>query len=108
MNCLYNSVYVFKELLYYFEDRNKIESRTSSTFEKSFNTSVSFATTSISVTYSVTSYGLVVTPKSTGVACAITISNKMLFDLVMGKYKKHENCYDRAEEQNRIQKNFDK
>ena len=49
------------------------------TILKSFDTIVINATTSISITLSLTGIGLIVIPILTGLACGLTISSKVIY-----------------------------
>ena len=53
------------------------------TILKSFVTFVTVATTSTSSTSSLTGIGLVVIPISTDVVCGLTISNRIIYEIVM-------------------------
>ena len=53
---------------------------------KPFDTFVNIATTSSSVTLSVTSMGLIAMPVSIGIASALKISDKVLREIVGQKY----------------------
>ena len=58
----------------------------------SFDTFVIIATTSSSIKLSLTGIGLVAIPISSGIACGLTISNKVTYEIVMQKsnrYKKN-------------------
>ena len=52
---------------------------------KSFNTFVIVATTSNFFTFSLTGFGLTAIPISSNIACGLTISNKVMYELVMQK-----------------------
>ena len=77
-----------KEMITYFEDENKKSEKNYkkykmlTTITKSFGTIVIIATSSTSVTLSVTGVGLIVTPIWTGVACGLTFSNKVKYEIV--------------------------
>ena len=58
---------------------------------QSFDTFVIFATTSSSITLSLTGVGLIVIPISTSLACGLTISNKVIFEIVRQKCNKYKN-----------------
>ena len=59
--------------------------------KKSVDTNAIFATTSASVTISVTANRLVVMPKSSRAICGLTINNYVIFEIVMPKCKKRKN-----------------
>ena len=56
---------------------------------KSFSTIVIIATTSSSIALSPMGTGLIVMPISVSIACGITISNKVKYELFLQKYKKN-------------------
>ena len=58
------------------------------TISESFDQHVITGTTSTSVTISITEMGLIVIPTSTGVACGLAISNKVLLEMFLQKLKK--------------------
>ena len=47
-----------------------------------------FATTSSSITLSLTGFGLIVIPISTGIACGLSVSNKVIYEVILNKYNK--------------------
>ena len=60
---------------------------------KPFDTIAINATTSNSITLSLTVFGLIVIPKSSSIACGLSIGNKVIFEKVMQKYNKHKKQY---------------
>ena len=87
-------------MITYFKDKNHEESKkkykkfkTLTTKIKSFDTNVIIATTSSSITMPFTTFGLVVIPISSSIACRLTSSNKKIYEIVMHKYKKIEKQY---------------
>ena len=79
--------------------------KTITTILKSFDTFVIIATTSSSNTLSLTGIGLIVIPISTASVCALSIGNKVLYGVIIDKYKKHKKEYEK--DQNTI-KSFHK
>ena len=79
----------------YFKDKNSQSKKKNKNNKKkttkinSFDTNVILATTSSSFTFSLTGFGLQVIPISSSLAFGFTISNKILYDMVMQKYKKN-------------------
>ena len=57
---------------------------------KSLDKFVNFATTSSSITLSLTGICLIVIPILAGIACGLTISNKILYEIIMQKYNKYK------------------
>ena len=111
VNSFNNHINNIKEMITYFKDKNNKSKRkykkykTITTILKSFDTFVIIATTSSSITLSLTGIGLIVIPISTTSACALSIGNKVLYEVVVNKYNKYKKLYER--DQNTI-KSFDK
>ena len=111
VNSFNNHINNIKEMITYFKDKNNKSKRkykkykTITTILKSFDTFVIIATTSSSITLSVTGIGLIVIPISTASACALSIGNKVLYEVVVNKYNKYKKQYER--DQQSI-KSFDK
>ena len=61
--------------------------------------------TSTSITLSITGVGLIILPISAGIACSLSLGNKILHKLIINKYNKYKKQYER--DQNNI-KSFDK
>ena len=82
-----------KEMITYFKDKNnksKKKYKTITTIIKSIDIFVIIATTSRSITLSLTGVGLMVIPISTASACALSISNKV----IINKYNKQEKQFE--------------
>ena len=83
-------------MITYFKDKNKKSKKkykkyeTLTTILKSFDTIVIIATTSSSITLSVTGIGLLAIPISAATACGLSITNKVLYEIVMQKYNKYK------------------
>ena len=98
-------------MITYFKDKNNKSKKNYKKYKtitkilKSFDTFVIIATTSSSVTLSLTGIGLIVIPISTALACALSIGNKVLYEVIINKYNKYKKLYER--DQNTI-KSFDK
>ena len=111
VNSFNNHINNIKETITYFEDKNnKSEKkykkyRTITTILKSFDTFVIIATTSSSITLSLTGIGLIVIPISTATACGLSIGNKVLYEIIINKYNKYKKQYER--DQNTF-KSFDR
>ena len=84
--------------------RNRKNS-TTTTLPKSLGTIVNIATTSSSNTMSPTGTSLIVIPISIGLACGLTISNKIIYERVMQKYIQYKKSYRKDQQ---ITKPFDK
>ena len=111
VNSFNNHVNNIKEMITYFKDKNhKSKQRykkykTITTILKSFDTFIILATTSSSITLSLTGIGLVVVPISTATACGLSIGNKVLIEVIINKYNKYKKQYEK--DQNTINP-FDK
>ena len=66
---------------------------------------VIIAATSTSITLSITGIGLIVLPISAGIACGISLGNKILHKLIINKYNKYKKLYERDQNTNKY---FDK
>ena len=111
VNSLNNHINNIKEMITYFKDRN-IKSKkkyknykTLNTVLESIDRIVIIGATSTSITLSVTGIGLIVLPISAGIACGLSLGNKVLHKLIINKYNKYKKQYER--DQNTI-KSFDK
>ena len=111
VNSLNNHVKNIKEMIAYFKDKNNKSKKkyknykTLNTILESVDSIVIIAATSTSITLSVTGIGLIVLPISAGIACVLSLGNKVLHKLIISKYNKYKKQYER--DQNTI-KSFDK
>ena len=111
MNSFNNSINIIKEMITYFKDKNNKSKKkfkkykTLTTILTSFDAIIIIiATTSTSITLSVTGIRLIAIPISTATACGLSITNKVLYEIVMQKYNNYKKQYER--DQNTI-KPFD-
>ena len=111
VNSFNNSTNNIKEMITYVKDKNNKTKKkykkykTINTILKSFDTFVIIATTSSSITLSLTGIGLIVIPISTATACGLSIGNKVLYEIIINKYNKYEKLYERDQQ---TIKSFDK
>ena len=111
VNSFNNHVNNIKEMITYFKDRNNKSKKrykiykTLNTILESVDSIVIIGATSTSITLSVTGVGLIVLPVAAGVACGLSLGNKVLHKLIINKYNKYKKLYER--DQNTI-KSFDK
>ena len=111
VNSFNNHINSIKKMITYFKDKNNKSKKryknykTITTILKSFDTFVIIATTSNSITLSLTGIGLIAIPTSTATACGLSIGNKVLYEIIINKYNKNKKLYER--DQNTI-KSFDK
>ena len=111
VNSFNNHINNIKEMITYFKDKNNKSKKkykkykTITTILKSFDTFVIIATTSSSITLSLTGIGLTVIPISTVTACGLSIGNKVLYEIIINKYNKYKKLYERDQQ---TIKSFDK
>ena len=100
-----------KEMIIYFEDKNhkckKIYKnyKTLNTILGSVDSIVIIATTSTSITLSITGIGLIILPISAGIACTLSLGNKVLHKKIINKYSKYKK---QNEKDQQTIKSFDK
>ena len=111
VNSFNNHINNIKEMINYFKDKNNKSKKryknykTLNTVLESIDSIVIIAATSTSITLSVTGIGLIVLPISAGIACGLSLGNKILHKIIINKYNKYKKKYER--DQNTI-KSFDK
>ena len=111
VNSFNNHINNIKEMITYFKDKNNKSKKkyknykTLNTILESADSIVIIGVTSTSITLSITGVGLIILPISAGVACALSLGNKILHKLIINKYNKYKKQYER--DQNTI-KSFDK
>ena len=111
VNSFNNHINNIKEMITYFKDKNNKSKKKYKNYKtlnailESVDSIVIIAATSTSITLSITGVGLIILPISAGVACALSLGNKILHKLNINKYNKYKKQYER--DQNAI-KSFDK
>ena len=111
VNSFNNHMNNIKEMITDFKDKNhKSKKRyknykTLNTILESVDSVVIIGATSTSISLSVTGVGLIILPISAGIACALSLGNKILHKIIIHKYNKYKKLYER--DQNTI-KTFDK
>ena len=111
VNSFNNHINNIKEMITYFKDKNNKSKKryknykTLNTVLESVDTIVIIGATSTSITLSITGFGLIILPISAGIACTLSLGNKVLHKLIINKYNKYKKQYER--DQNTI-KSFDK
>ena len=111
VNSFNNHINNVKEMIIYFKDKNNKSKKkykiykTIITILNSFDTFVIIATTSSSITLSVTGIGLIMIPISTASACALSIGNKVIYEIIINKYTKYKKQYEKDQQ---TIKSFDK
>ena len=111
VNSFNNHINNIKEMITYFKDKNNKSKKkyknykTLNTVFESVDSIVIIGATSTSITLSVTGIGLIVLPISAGIACGLSLGNKIVQKIIINKYNKYKKQYER--DQNTI-KSFDK
>ena len=62
------------------------------------DTIVIIGATSTSITLSISGIGLIVLPKSTGIACTLSLGNKVLHKIIINRYNKYKKQYDKDQQ----------
>ena len=106
-----NSINNIKELITYFKDKNHKSKKRYKNY-KSLNTILEYVdsiviigATSTSITPSTTGVGLIILPISAGIACTLSLGNKVIHKLIINKYNKYKKIYERDQQ---TIKSFDK
>ena len=111
VNSFNNHVNNLKEMITYFKDKNhKSKKRykiykTLNTVLESVDSIVIIGATSTSITLSITGIGLIILPISAGIACTVSLGNKVLHKLIINIYNKYKKQYERDQQ---TIKSFDK
>ena len=111
VNSFNNHVNNIKEMITCFKDKNHKSKKkyknykTLNTVLESEDSIVIIGATSTSITPPVTGVGLIILPISAGIACALSLSNKVLHKLIINKYNKSKKQYERDQQ---TIKSFDK
>ena len=111
VNSFNNHINNIKEMITYFKDKNNKSKKkyknykTLNTILESVDSIVIIGATSTSITLSITSAGLIILPISAGIACTLSLGNKVLHKLIINKYNTYKKTYER--DQNTI-KPFDR
>ena len=111
VNSFNNHINNIKEMITCFKDKNNKSKKryknykTLNTVLESVDSIVIIAATSTSKTLSITGIGLNILPISAGIACTLSLGNKILHKLIINKYNKYKKQYERDQNTN---KSFDK
>ena len=111
VNSFNNHINNIKEMITHFKDKNNKSKKkcknykTLNTILESVDSIVIIGATSTSLTLSVTGTGLFVLPISAGIACTLSLGNKVLHKLIINKYNKYKKLYERDQQ---TIKSFDK
>ena len=111
VNSFINSVNNIKETITYFKDKNTKSKKKYKDYKtlnmvlESVDSIVIIGATSTSITLSITGFGLIILLISAGLACTLSVANKILHKLIINKYNKFKKQYERDQQTN---KSFDK
>ena len=104
VNSFNNHVNNIKKMITYFKDKNQKSKKkyknykTLNTILESVDSIVIIATTSTSITLSVTGVGLIILPISAGIACTLSLGNKILHKFIINKYNKYKKQYEKDQQ----------
>ena len=111
VNSFNNHINNISEMITNFKDKNNKSKKrykkykTLNTILESVDSIVIIGATSTSITLSLTGVGLIMSPISAGIACTLSLGNKVIHKLIINKYNRYKKQYER--DQNTI-KSFDK
>ena len=111
VNNFINHINNSKEMITYFKDKNHKSKKRYKSYEilklisESVDTIVITGATSTSITPSITGIGLIVWPISAGIACTLSLGNKVLHKIFISKYNKNKYQYENNQQ---TIKSFDK
>ena len=100
VNSFNNHVNNIKEMITYFKDKNHKSKKkyknykTLNTVKESVDSIVLIAAISTSITLSVIGIGLIILPILAGIACTLSLGNKVLHKLTINKYNKYKKQYE--------------
>ena len=92
VNSFNTSINYIKEMIKYFIDKNNKPKKKYKNFKRlnrifeSVDTMVIIGATTISITLSITGIGLFILPISAGIACILSLGNKVLHKMIINKY----------------------
>ena len=104
VNSFNNHINNIKEMITYFKDKNNKSKKryknykTLNTILESVDSIVIIAATSTSITLSITGVGLIILPISAGIACTLSLGNKVLHKLFINKYNKYKKLYEKYQQ----------
>ena len=111
VNSFNNHINNLKQLITYFKNKNDKSKKRYKTFKtlntilESVDSIVILGATSTSKTQSITGFGLIILPISAGIACTLSLGNKVLHILIKNKYSKYTKQYEKDQQ---TIKSFDK
>ena len=111
VNSFINHVNNNKEMITYFKDKNKKSkkryksNKTLNPVLESVDSIVIITAMSTSLTLSITGFGLFYLSISAGIACTLSLGNKVLHKIILNKYNKYKKQFERDQQ---TIKSFDK
>ena len=96
VNSFNNHVKNIKEMITYFKNKNHKSKKkykkykTLNTILESVDSIVVIGATSTSITLSITGIGLIILPVSAGIACTLSLGNKVMHKLIINNYNKYK------------------
>ena len=104
VNSFNNHISNITEMISFFKDKNQKSKnrfkkcKTLNTVLESVDSIVVIGATSTSKTLSITGVGLIILPISAGIACPLSLGNKVLHKLIINKYNKYQNQYEKDQQ----------
>ena len=101
VNSFNNHIDNIKQMITYFKHKNNKSKKryknykTLNTVLESVDSIVIIGATSTSISLSITGIGLIILPISAGIACGLSLGNKILHKLIINKYNKYKKQYER-------------
>ena len=111
VNSFNNHINNIKEMITYFKDKNSKSKKRSKNYKtlntvlESVDSIIIISATSTSITLSITGIRLIILPISAGIACTLSLGNKILHKKIMNKYNKYKKQYEKDQQ---TMKSFDK
>ena len=111
VNSFNNHISNLKEMITYFKDKNNKSKKrykkckTPNTVLELIDSIVIIGATSTSIILSVTGFGLIILPISAGIACTLSLGNRVLHKVIINKDNKYKKQYERDQQ---TIKSFDK
>ena len=91
-------------MITYFKDKNHKSKRRYknykllNTISEAVDTIVIIGATSTSITSSINGISLIILPISAGIACTLSLGNKVLHQILFNKYNKHKKHYEKDQQ----------
>ena len=104
VNSFNNHINNIKEMISCFKDKNNKSKKRYKNYKtlnrvlESVDSIIIITATSTSITLSVTGIGLIILPRSAGIACTLSLGNKILHKLILNKENKYKTLYERDQQ----------